>query len=180
MSHKVVITVGLVLIAALAYGYWHGSSHGTLYVSALDVSDRQRPRPINDAELRFLDSAGKELAQARAEGPYGVVYLTQPALYSCHEIEKQAIPSSQSREAWGICFERQSRWLITWAREVRYIDMQSGVCRLQKIPVAVSEYADDWWIWWLPLPHAGGKPYTSFSMSITVNLERCAIDSGHS
>jgi hypothetical protein len=98
MRHKVTITAGLIATIVLAYGYWHVSSHGSLLVSVLDVSDREHSRSIADAELRFLDSTGKELAQARAEDPYSVVYLSQPVSYSCHEVEKQAPLSIQAAE----------------------------------------------------------------------------------
>lgn len=175
MRRKVAITVGLIAAATLSYGYWHVSSHGSLYVSLHDISDRKHPRSIPDAELRFLDSAGNELAQARAEGPYGVVYLTQPAAYSCQEIEKQAAVSPQAREEWGRCFERQSRWLMTWVRKAKYVDLTSGACRLQRIPISVSEYPDSWWTWWVPLPHIGGNPYTGFSIDITIDRDRCAM-----
>ena len=176
MRYKIAITVGFIAAAIFAYGYWHVSSHGSLYVSVLDISDRKHPRSIPDAEVRVLDSAGNELAQARAEGPYGVVHLSQPAAYSCQEVEKQAAFSPQAREEWDLCFERQSRWLMTWVREAKYVDLKSGTCRLQKIPISVSEYGDSWWTWWVPLPHIGGKPYTSFSIYITVDRDRCAMD----
>ena len=177
MRHKVAITASLIATLILAYGYWHVSSHGSLLVTILDVSDREHSRSVANAELRFLDSNGKELAQARTEDPHGVVYLSQPASYSCHEVEKQAPFSLQAREEWDRCFERQSRWLMTWVKEVKYVDLKSGVCRLPRIPASVSEYTDLWWIWWVPLRHVGGKPYTSFIIPIAINLDRCAIDS---
>jgi hypothetical protein len=37
------------------------------------------------------------------------------------------------------------------------------------VPVSVREYADDWWLWWVPLPHLGGPPYTN--LELTVNLD---------
>jgi hypothetical protein len=177
MRHRIAITAGLIATIILAYGYWHVSSHGSLWVTVLDVSDREHSRSIADAELRFLDSTGKELAQARAEDPYGVVYLSQPVSYACHEVEKQAPFSLQAREEWDRCFERQSRWLMTWVREVKYVDLKSGVCRLPRIPVSVSEYTDSWWIWWVPLRHIGGKPYTGFRIRIAINRDRCTMQS---
>jgi hypothetical protein len=66
---------------------------------------------------------------------------------------------------------------MTWVKEVKYVDLKSGVCQLTKIPVSVSEYTDNWWIWWVPLRHVGGKPYTGFIISIAINRDRCAMDS---
>ncbi|SRR6266566_2476704 len=179
MKYKVATTAGFVIaVAILVYGYWHVSSHGYLLIHVLDLSDHERPRfAIPDAELRLLNSTGKELAQARVGSPHGVVYLSQPISYSCFEIEKQAPFSSQAREEWNRCFEKQSRWLITWVKEVKYVDLKSGTCRLPKIPVSVAEYTDNWWLWWVVFPrHIGGKPYTHFSISVTVNRDRCAMD----
>ncbi|MBI2841538.1 MAG: hypothetical protein HYX75_24745 [Acidobacteria bacterium] len=174
MRYKVATIVGLVAAATLAYGYWHVSSHASLYISVQDISDRKHPRPLLDVELRFLDFAGNELAQAKAEVPYGVVSVTQPAAYSCQELEKRAAFSPQAREQWGRCFERQSRWLMTWVRKAKYVDLKSGPCRIQRIPISVSEYRDSWWAWWVPLPHVGGKPYTGLSIYLTIDRDRCA------
>jgi hypothetical protein len=176
MKHKVAKIAGLIAVAILVYGYWHVSTHGSLYVSLLDISDRKNLRSVPDAELRFLDVAGKELAQAKTEGQYGTVYLSQPVSYSCHDIEKRAPFSLKARDAWGLCFEKQSRWLMTWVRRVKYVDLKSGNCRLKKIPISVSEYSDSWWIWWVPLRHIGGKPYTGFSMNIAFKRDHCAVD----
>ena len=176
MKHKVLGAIGLVIIGVLAYGYWHVSSHGSLYVGVLDISDRSRTRPVSDAELRFLNSAWQELAQAKAEESSGTIYLSQPASYSCHEIEKQAPFSPEARKQWSLCFEGQSRWLMLWVRDVKYVDLKSDSCRLQRIPVSVSETIEPWWIWWVPLPHIGGKPYTLFSIQIYVDRNLCKVE----
>ena len=166
---------GLIAVVTLAYGYWHGASHGSLYVSVLDISDRDHPRSLNDAEVSFLDAQGAPLAQV--ESRRGAFSIAQPSSYACRDVEERALVSERGQQKWARCFERQSRWLIRWIRNVRYVDLTSGACALRKIPVSVSERADDWWLWWVPLPHVGGKPYTSFSVSIDVDRVRCAIRS---
>ncbi len=71
MRHKVAIPVALIVVALVAYGYWHVLTHGDLYVCIFDTSNHNQILPIQ-ADLRFLDSAGKELAQVTIEGKYGV------------------------------------------------------------------------------------------------------------
>jgi len=102
-----------------------------------------------------------------------VVYITEPAVYACHGIEQRATTSAQARDAWRVCFEGQSRWLPTWIRRVTAVNLRTGSCSIDRMPVSVSEYPDDWWLWWIPLPHKSGKPYTYFS--ILIALERQAL-----
>jgi len=162
-------------ISVLGYGYWFGMTHGSLSVDITDVSDREHPRPVAAAALALLNSEDRVLAEARAADPLGVVYLSSPEAYSCWDIERRAPFSVEARKAWDQCFARQSRWIPTWVRSVKFVDLRSGGCALRKIPVSVSEYPDTWWLWWVPLPHIGGKPYTWFTVSIRVDINRCAV-----
>ena len=54
-------------------------------------------------------------------------------------------------------------------RKVRAAALESGACRIERLPVTVTEYPDTWWLWWVPLPHIGGNPYTSFAIAIEVD-----------
>jgi hypothetical protein len=162
-------------ISVLGYGYWFGATHGSLSVDVADVSDREHPRPVAAAALALLDSESRVLAEVRAADPLGVVYLSSPDVYSCWDIERRAPFSVEARKAWDQCFARQSRWIPTWIKSVKYVDFRAGPCSLQKIPVSVSEYPDTWWLWWVPLPHIGGKPYTWFRVSIKVDINRCVV-----
>ncbi len=159
------ISSTLILASVLLYGYWHVSSHGSLHISL--------SRPLPDAELQFCNSAGTVLARAKATEPSGVVYLSHPASYACHDVEQRAPFSPQARKEWDACFERQSRWLVTWVRQIKYVNVKSGACQWREIPVSLSTYRDDWWLWWVPLPHIGGKPYTTFTTQITVDPVAC-------
>jgi hypothetical protein len=163
---RIIVSLGILfLIGVLAYGYWFGVNHGALYITVLDVSDREHSRDAKPVQLTFRDGDGKVLAEAAGSEKSGAIFLSSPAEYSCDE--------TAQREEWAKCFERQSTWLPTWVRQVRFADMVSNSCAIQRIPVSVSEHPDTWWLWWVPLRHIGGKPYTSFSFSIRFNRDGC-------
>jgi hypothetical protein len=173
MFRKIAITFCFLAAVILAYGYRHAVTHGSLYVSLTDFSVKDRPRSIHEAELAFLDSMGRTLSRARATEPYGVVSITKPAEYSCYEIERQAMSSAETRSEWQQCFEKHSRWLMTWVQDVRTVDLKFGSCDMRGVPVNLRVSNDSWWLWWAPLPHVGGKPYTYLGMSIDVDAARC-------
>ena len=43
-----------------------------------------------------------------------------------------------------------------------------------RLPVTSHKSNGDWWLWWVPLPHIGGKPLTYYSLSIYVDGTNCA------
>ena len=43
----------VIAIIVLAYGYRFGQNHGSLYVMAMDVSDREHPKDIRSESFRF-------------------------------------------------------------------------------------------------------------------------------
>ena len=159
----------LIAVAVLAYGYWFAATHGALYISVMDVSERERPRPVAPVELSLLDGEGRLLARAAGIEPSGAIYLTAPESYACHGVEERAPFSAPAREEWDRCFARQSRWVPTWIGSLRFVTVRAGGCTIDRLPVAVVEYGDTWWLWWVPLVHVGGKPYTSFSVSIQID-----------
>ena len=174
MIKKIAFAFALIAVCLLAYGYWHAETHATMYVSLTDVSERNRYETIRDAELSFMDARGRVLAKAKAEGPYGGVELTEPARYACREFERSH--SGQAAADWQVCFERQSRWVAEWAPQVRSVMLRTGACLLN-MPAGMVKHSD-WWLWWVPLPHVGGTPYSSYSFSIAVDVENCAPDTG--
>ena len=58
----------------------------------------------------------------------------------------------------------------TWIGRLRFVTVSAGSCRIERLPVVVVESnGTTWWLWWVPLVHVGGKPYTSFSVSIQID-----------
>jgi hypothetical protein len=147
----------------------------------LDVSDRQRVRDLRPVRVALLDDRAATLAEAQSIEPGGAIVLTAPAPYGCHDVETRAPFSTEARQEWDVCFARQSRWVPTWIGRVHSATVSFGSCALERLPVKVSAYPDTWWLWWVPLRHIGGKPYTSYSIAIAVEAPtRCgaAISAG--
>jgi hypothetical protein len=64
--------------------------------------------------------------------------------------------------------------LIGWAGRVRFAEVKFPGCDLKAVSVTLRESREDWRFWWVPLPHIGGKPFTYFSVSISVDGANCA------
>jgi hypothetical protein len=162
------------VVGVLGYGYWFGATHGALMIYAVDTSDREHHKDLTPVTVTFLDTGGRALAEARTIPPYGTIFVTAPPEYACYEIEQRAPFDEEARKQWTECFERQSRWLPTWIRSAAAVNLQSGSCRVQRLPISVAEYPDTWYLWWVPLRHVGGRPYTSFGVNIRVDRSaRC-------
>jgi hypothetical protein len=172
--------LALIIIAALVlgYGYYHAAIHGSLYISLMDTSVKPYGGNIRDAELRLLDGEGKLLAVAKSDHKFGVVRLIHPDAGDCSAAEQSASISSEARDQWRKCFQTLSTWLVDWAGQVRSADVKFARCDLKAVPVTSHVTSGDWWLWWVPLPHIGGKPLTYFSMSINVDGESCSAAAG--
>jgi hypothetical protein len=168
---RVALAFAFLAGAVLVYGYWHAETHATLYVSLTDVSERNRYQPILDAELSFMNTSGHVVAKAKPEAPHGAIYLSEPGEYACHQFEQPASFSAEARGTWKQCFEEQSRWLATRVPEITSVMVETGSCQLE-FPVTIAKY-QDWWFWWVPLPHVGGTPYTNYSISVAIDRAKC-------
>jgi hypothetical protein len=158
----------------LGYGYWHSSTHASFHIQ-LDFKDDTmgKLKIIPKAEVFFLDSEGRMLAKGISDEQYNYVHLIHPEVGDCHEIEKLASFSKGGKESWQECFEHLSTWIPRWASKVRQIDLKAQGCIMKNIPVTVSKHNSDWLLWWVPHPHIGGKPYSYYSSSITVEEKKC-------
>ena len=168
------ILLVLVGVAALVlgYGYYHAATHGALYISVLEGSVRPYSGNVRDAEIRLFDKDDRLLADARSDHRYGVVRVVHPEVGDCAAAEENALLSAQARNDWHECFERVSRWVIGWADRVRKANVKFGSCDIKAVPVTIRK-SQDWWLWWVPLSHVGGKPYTYFTFSIDVVGATC-------
>jgi hypothetical protein len=166
----------LAIIAALilGFGYYHAATHGWLYIDLVDASQKSDSGNIRDAEVRLLDGNGNVLADAKSDHQFGVVRLLHPQAGDCSGEERSAASSSSAREQWQKCFETLSTWLIGWIRQVRFANVKFAGCDLKAVPVTLRESREDWWLWWVPLRHIGGKPFSYFSLSIRVDGANCS------
>jgi hypothetical protein len=153
--------------AVLGWGYWHKVTHASLHVSINDVAlktDRQLYGQVLTANVSLLDAEGKALAGGSASKPYGVIWIAHPVAGDC---------TTPGRPDWPQCFETTARWIPTWVKKVRYAAVSLPNCRIERVPVTLNEYGDDWWLWWVPLPHVGGVPYGYFEVSMQIDSTRC-------
>jgi hypothetical protein len=154
--------------AVLGYGYWHAVTHASFNVTTHMVTGPgQKPQDMLLAKIDFLDAAGNKLAQGFSDEKYNFVHLLHPQVGDCHEIA-QTSGTKAGRNAWQECFAQMSTWVPQWAEDVKMVDVTYQERLFEKIPVSVSSYNSDWLLWWVPLPHIGGKPYTYYRMRITV------------
>ena len=121
----------------------------------------------------FKDASGAVLARAKADGPLGLVAIEHPVVGDCRREEQEASRGSEGMAAWHRCFEAKSRWFATWARRARYAGVRLAGCTIEQAPVSLDVYQDAWWLWWLPLPHVGGAPYTLFSLAVWFDSRAC-------
>jgi hypothetical protein len=48
-----------------------------------------------------------------------------------------------------------------------------GSCQLREVPVTVRMSNDEWWLWWVPLPHVGGLPRQYFELAVAIDSRAC-------
>ena len=162
------------MVTILGYGYWRVKTHGWLYISLYDTyGTANKYQQIRGAKIWLMDSGGNVLAEGKSDSLHGVVYLSHPEVGFCVEEESRALFSKEDRKSWYDCYEKQSKWIMGWVRSVKYMDLEFDKCLLEKIPISISESKGDWWLWWVPHPHIGGKPSTYFNISVTVDGGNC-------
>jgi hypothetical protein len=166
--------IAVIIGCILGYGYWHSATHSSFHIDLYFKNPETGKRePLPDTEVLFLDAAGPPLAEGRSDDQYSYVHLIHPVVGDCHDVESAATTSQEGRTAWQECFAELSTWTSEWADQVRQVDIKSPVCQIEKIPVTVSEYNSEWYLWWVPLPHVGGRPYTYYSLDISLDKNDC-------
>lgn len=163
------LVVLLVIAAATSagYGYWHRSTFSTFHLSLKDVSEQSRGGAVLNAQLTFLDSASRPLARGKTDGKWGVVMVSHPSAGYCS--------SDLAPDDYRACFWAQSEWLTTWLNDLRYVSLAIGSCRIERVPLDMNVTHDSLLTWWIPLPHVGGVPFTSYSAQLEVDSRVCAV-----
>lgn len=170
-----IIIIALLIAAVLGYGYWHAKTHGVLNISIYDATQQTLFTPLKDVQISLLDASGEELAKGSADSQHGTIRLLHPLYGSCTDAEHNPMFSQRRQNAWQACFKIYSAWLMEWIDDVNYMDVVAGECYLRKLPVDVSGFTEDWWLWWVPHPHIGGRPYTYFKITLRVDPVACKI-----
>jgi len=162
--------ISALVVTMLGWGYWHVTSHGDIHVSLYDVSlktDRQLYGSVLAADVVFRDATGRVLANGRADKPWGIVSMAHPTVGDCRREERQG------GEAWRECFGAQSRWLITWVRQVSSARVSLATCAIENVPVVPVESRGAWWLWWVPVPHIDNSTSTHFELTLWIDSANC-------
>jgi len=171
---KVLLVIAVVILSVLAFGYWHSTTHSSFYVSLNIAAEADSNTPSSpEARVQFLDSRRRVLANGVRDRQFNFVHLIHPAHGDCHEVEKMAAFSKEARTSWQECFEHQSVWIARWIGDVAGVNVKYGDCVVQNSPITISRSRSDWYLWWVPHPHIGGKPYSDYSATIVVDEKDC-------
>jgi hypothetical protein len=128
---KITAVVAVVILAVLAYGYWHASTHASLFVSLNIEGDVDHEAvSVLAAEICFLDASGRELATGIPDKDYNFVHLFHPSLGDCHEVVNMEAASTAARTPWQLCHEQLSVWIAKWIEDVDQITVTLGDCLL--------------------------------------------------
>lgn len=171
-SLKAVGVAAAVFAATLAWGYWYSATHASLNIRVEDYgqqTDRQLFGRPHGVKVEFFGADGRFLASAHSVEPAGYILAVHPdpAIGDCSAYQN-------SREKFAACYAQYSAWASTWASEVQTAAISTGGCSLRGLPVNVYTSNEEWWLWWVPLPHIGGTPRRYFDLAVKVDAKACS------
>lgn len=166
---QLLISVIIISGIILGYGYWHSITHATTHI---DLKFDMEKRQLSKAEVFFMDLNANVLARGVRDEKYNHVYLIHPEVGNCNQLSKGP-SNNETRKLWLECFEIRSIWIPTWIKKVRQVQVKHENCLSKKIPIIISEYNSEWLLWWVPLPHVGGIPYSYFRARIVIDERDC-------
>ena len=174
---KITVFLGCLLIALsciIAYGYWHAATHAQFHVT-LNFKNFPPEKPLlfPKAQVIFLDSERHILASGKVDEKIHYVQLVHPEVGNCYEKAKRVASSKESRTIWQKCYKHLPSWVAQWVDGVHQVDFEAPDCTIKQIPIAINKYNSMWGIWWIPLPHVFGKPYSYYSANITIDQKKC-------
>jgi hypothetical protein len=168
-AFKFLLAAAAALACALAWGFWHASTHVYLAVRVDDYglrNDRLIYASPHNVSLSFFDEAGKLLANARSIEPAGYILAVHPdaSIGDC---------SQHKQPDYARCHDQYSAWASDWSPKVRTASATIGSCVLQRLPVAIQGSNTEWLLWWIPLPHVGGVPHRYLELVVRVDTKTC-------
>ena len=172
---KLLLAAPAVAAAVLGWGWWQARTHADVHVAVNDIAretPNQRWAALESGTVVLRDGAGQALAHGVVTGPLHLVEFSDAEAGDCARFERQAPFDAAARQAWAACYERRARWQATWARSVATASVSTRACRIDRAPVQVRRY-DDWWLWWVPLPHVGGSTSAQYTFEATVDSAAC-------
>jgi hypothetical protein len=159
------LAVAGIVMAIAGYGYWHAITHATFDVHLAYRSNTRDMARLRNGQVEFLDGDGTVLARATIDTRFNVVWLAHP--------EKGQCGPNLERNAYQDCFQMQATWIPQWVRQVRYANIALEQCSLARRNVQLETHRDNLLLWWLPLRHVGGLPYTRYSATFAIDTRSC-------
>ena len=159
------LSVAGVAAAIAGYGYWHATTHATFDVRLAYRADTRDMARLSNGQVEFLDDDGSVLARATIDTRFSVVWLAHP--------EKGQCGPDLARNAYQDCFQAQATWIPQWVSRVRYANIALERCSLARRNVQLETFRDNLLLWWLPLRHVGGLPYTRYSATFAIDTRSC-------
>jgi hypothetical protein len=166
MRATIAIVIGLVA-GVFGYGYWHSASHATLTVVLKDSSRKVRDGRVLNAELVLLDASSRPIARGKTDHKLGLVLLRHPSSGYCSP--------DTAPEVFRACVLAQSEWITGWVRDLRFVSVVLGDCRIERVPLAVTANRDHLFTWWVPLRGGGGAPYSHYSAQLEIDARVCSV-----
>ena len=165
----------LLAAAVLGWGWWQARTHADVRVAVNDVALKTgnlRWAALEPGTFVLRDAAGQALAHGVVTGPQHGIEFSDDAAGNCARFEGQAPFDAAMRERWHACYQQRARWQAGWVGQVVSASLATGACTLDQLPVQTRRY-DDWWLWWVPLPHIGGSASASYTFEIYVDSAAC-------
>jgi hypothetical protein len=167
---KLVLAAALGGALVLGWGYWHAVTHASLHIHVDDYGLKSSTLAYgapHDVKLTFRDGSNLPLAVVTSIEPPGYLLAVHPDA-DVGTCEHRTSPGDYSS-----CYKQYSAWSSRWAPHVQTADVSIGGCRLRGVPVATSVSNSEWLLWWVPLPHVGGRPRRYFDFAIAVDSRAC-------
>ncbi|MEQ1875499.1 MAG: hypothetical protein ABL958_02560 [Bdellovibrionia bacterium] len=169
---RALLIILVIYVVGTGYSYWYSRTRGYVSMYIFDGSKKGND-PISNSKGRFKDSGGALLAEFRSDET-GVFYLIHPEVGDCTEAEKRASRSSDGWNEWQKCHEKISKWIPSWIRSVKGMDIEFGKCSVASIPIDPKHYEQVNWLWWVPHPHIGGFNVSTHAISMKINSRDCS------
>jgi hypothetical protein len=170
---KIIIYTCILAALLLGFGYWYSVTHGSVNFR-LQSQAQPNGNLFPSAEIILMDKNGKVLARGinGKHKIYSNIHLIHPEIGSCM-MDKQSSLTIDGKISWQTCFKKHSTWVMRWIKDVKLVQVKHTNCITKKMPIMISKYNTEWMLWWVPLPHVGGMPYSYYDADIMLNEDSC-------
>lgn len=143
------------------YGYFFRETHTNLSITFTSSNNE-----INSAQVIFLDNNNLKLAEGILINNF--IHILHPELGNCR--------SGKNSRNFRPCFNKLTWYISDWIEDVKNIQIIHENCKTKPLGIELyreKNYGSEIFTWWIPLPHIGGKPYTSYSSTFHLLNSQC-------